>query len=156
MWIWWKKNQSEPMQVFWGVYESLSKFVEILVRFISYENRWCDHNFFLHKILLIILNKASWLNGKILVRKYIFYWIKTPFFGIFARPTEKIELSTRIIKKTVIFSGILTGCIDKSIIKVNVGGFNMWFFITFFYFFCQKTSVPRVYVKTITLHKLQK
>ena len=21
-----------------------------------------------------------------------FYWIKTPFFGIFARPTEKIEL----------------------------------------------------------------
>ena len=51
--------------------------------------------------------------------------MKTPFFGIFARPAEKIELSTRIIKKTVIFSGILTGCIDKSIIKVNVGGFNM-------------------------------
>ena len=31
--------------------------------------------------------------------KYIFYWIKTPFFGIFAHPAEKIELSTRIIKK---------------------------------------------------------
>ena len=57
--------------------------------------------------------------------KYIFYLNKTPFFGIFARPAEKIELSTRLIKKTFIFSGILTGCIDKSIIKVNVGGFNM-------------------------------
>ena len=57
--------------------------------------------------------------------EYIFYWIKAPFFGIFARPAEKIDLSTRIIKKTVIFSGILTGCIDKSIIKVNVGIFNM-------------------------------
>ena len=88
--------------------------------------------------------------------KYIFYWIKPPFFGIFARPAEKIELSTRIIKKTVIFSGILTGCIDNSIIKVNVGGFNMRFFITFFAFFCQKTSVPSVYVKTVTLDKLQK
>ena len=86
----------------------------------------------------------------------MFYWIKTPFFGIYARPGEKIELSTRIIKKTVIFSGIITGCIDKSIIKVNVGGFNMWFFITFFAFFCQKTSVPSVYVKTVTLDKLQK
>ena len=70
--------------------------------------------------------------------KYIFYWIKTPFFGIFARPAEKIELSTRIIKKTDIFSGILTGCIDKSIIKVNVGGFNMRFFITVFVFFAKK------------------
>ena len=88
--------------------------------------------------------------------KYIFYWIKTPFFGIFARPAEKIELSSRIIKKTVIFSGILTGCIDKSIIKVNVVGSNMWFFITFFAFFCQKTSVPSIYVKTVTLDKLQK
>ena len=28
------------------MYESLSKFVKILVRFISYENRWCDHEFF--------------------------------------------------------------------------------------------------------------
>ena len=55
----------------------------------------------------------------------MFYWIKTPFFGIFARPTVKIELSTRIIKKTVIFSRILTGGSDKSIFKVNVGGFNM-------------------------------
>ena len=27
--------------------------------------------------------------------------------------------------KTVIFSGILIGCIDESIIKVNVGGFSM-------------------------------
>ena len=88
--------------------------------------------------------------------KYIFYWIKTPFFGIFARPVEKIDLLTRTIKKTVIFSGILTGCIDKSIIKVNVGGFNMWFFIIFLHFFCQKTSVPSVYVKTVTLDKLQK
>ena len=57
--------------------------------------------------------------------KYIFYWIKTPFFGIFAGPTEKIELLQELFKKTVIFSGILTGCIDESIIKVNVGGFNM-------------------------------
>ena len=56
--------------------------------------------------------------------KYIFYWIKTPFFGIFARPAEKIELSTRILK-TDIFSEFLTGCIDKRIIKVNVGGYNM-------------------------------
>ena len=28
------------------LYESMSKFVKILVRFISYENRWCDHDFF--------------------------------------------------------------------------------------------------------------
>ena len=28
------------------IYESLSKFVKILVRLISYENRWCDHEFF--------------------------------------------------------------------------------------------------------------
>ena len=89
--------------------------------------------------------------------KYIFYWIKTPFVGIFARPTEKkLNFRQELLKKNVIFSGILTGCIDKSIIKVNVGGFNMLFFITFFAFFFQKTSVPSVYVKTVTLDKLQK
>ena len=54
-----------------------------------------------------------------------FYWINTPFFGIFARPTEKNELLQELFKKTVIFYGILTGCIDESIIKVNVGGFSM-------------------------------
>ena len=88
--------------------------------------------------------------------KYIFYRIKAPFFGIFARPAEKNWTFDKNYQKTVIFSGILTGCIDKSIIKVNIGGFNMWFFITFFAFFCQKTSVPSVYVKTVTLDKLQK
>ena len=57
--------------------------------------------------------------------KYIFHWIKTPFFGIFARPAKKIELLQELFKKTVNFSGTLIGCIDESIIKVNVGGFNM-------------------------------
>ena len=32
------------------------------------------------------------------------YRIKPQFFGIFARPTEKVELSTRIIKKKLLFS----------------------------------------------------
>ena len=86
----------------------------------------------------------------------MFNWFKPPFLAIFARPSENFEVLTRIIKKTVIFLGILTGCIDESIIKVNVGGFSMWFFITFFAFFCQNTSVPSVYVKTVTLDKLQK
>ena len=69
---------------------------------------------------------------------------------------KKLNLRQELFKKTVIFSGILTGCIDKSIIKVNVGGFYMCFFITFFAFFCQKSSVPSIYVKTVTLDKLQK
>ena len=138
------------------VNKSMSKFVKILVRFISYENRWCDHEFFFFtqyywSYLIRLADKTE---------KYccvnIFLLDSNPIFGIFARPAEKIELSTRIIKKNVIFSGILTGCIDKSIIQVNVGGFNMWFFITFFAFFCQKTSVPSVYIKTVTLDKLQK
>ena len=75
--------------------------------------------------------------------KYIFYWIKTPFFCIFARPTEKMNFRQELLKKNVIISGILTGCIDKSIIKVNIGGFNMWFFITFFAFFLPKNLCPK-------------
>ena len=56
------------------------------------------------------------------------FWHFCPSYG------KKIELLQELFKKTVIFSGILTGCIDESIIKVNVGGFNMWFFITILHF----------------------
>ena len=57
------------------------------------------------------------------------YWCVNIFF-IGSKPRflaflEKIELLQELFKKTVIFSGILTGCIDESIIKVNVEGFNM-------------------------------
>ena len=55
----------------------------------------------------------------------MFNLFNPPFLAIFARPSENFEVLTKIIKKTVIFLGILTGCIDESIIKVNVGGFSM-------------------------------
>ena len=140
-----------------NLFESMSKFVKILVRFISYENRWCDHEFFFFtqyywSYLIRLADKTE----KYWCVNIFFIGLKPHFLAFLPVQRKKNELSTRIIKKNVIFSGIVTGCIDKSIIKVNVGGFNMWFFITFFAFFCQKTSVPSVYVKTVTLDKLQK
>ena len=57
--------------------------------------------------------------------KNIFYWIKTPFLAFLPFQRKKINFRQELLKKTVLFSGILTGCIDKSIIKINVGGFNM-------------------------------
>ena len=30
---------------------------------------------------------------------YIFYWIKTPFFSIFARPAEKLNSQQELSKK---------------------------------------------------------
>ena len=37
---------------------------------------------------------------------------------------------------------VLTGCIDKNIIKVNIRGFKMGYFILFFLFFGNNKSVP--------------
>ena len=139
------------------IYEAMSKFVKILVRFISYENRWCDHEFFFFtqyywSYLIRLADKTE----KYWCVNIFFIGLKPHFLAFLPVQRKKLNFRQELLKKTVIFSGILTGCIDKSNIKVNVGGFNMWFFITFFAFFCQKTSVPSVYVKTVTLDKLQK
>ena len=50
--------------------------------------------------------------------------LKPHFLAFLPVPRKKKELSsTRNIKKNCYFL-ILTGCIDESITKVNVGGFN--------------------------------
>ena len=118
--------------------------VKILVFFISYENRWCDHDFFFFtwfywSYLLMLADKTE----KILVCKYIFYWIKTPFFFFFFAclpvPRKKKNFRQELQKKTQKNCYFLRN-FNWLYIKVNVGGFNMWFFITifafFFFFFC--------------------
>ena len=67
-----------------------------------------------------------------------FIGLKPHFLAFLPVQRKKLDFRQELLKKTVIFSEILTGCIDKSTIKVNVGGFNMWFFITFFAFFAKK------------------
>ena len=67
-----------------------------------------------------------------------FYWIKPPFSAFLPVLRKKLNFRQELLKKTVIFSGILIGCIDKSIIKVNVGGFKCDFSFHFLHFFCQK------------------
>ena len=54
-----------------------------------------------------------------------FIGLKPHFWHFCPSDEKKKELLQELFKKTVIFSGILTGCIDESIIKVNVGGFSM-------------------------------
>ena len=76
-----------------------------------------------------------------------FIGLKPHYLAFLPVPRKELNFRQELLKKTVIFSVILTGCIDKS---------SVVFFITFFAYFCQKTSVPSVYVKTVTLDKLQK
>ena len=55
-----------------------------------------------------------------------FIGLKPHFLAFLPVQWKKLNFYKNYLKKkTVIFSGNLTGCIDESIIKVNVGGFNM-------------------------------
>ena len=129
------------------VYESMSKFVKILVRFISYENRWCDHEFFFftqyywsYLIRLADKTEKHWCEN------IFFIGLKPHFLAFLLVQRKKLNFWQELLKKTLIFSGILTGCIDKSIIKVNVGGFNTWFFITFFAGFFAKKPLSQAFM----------
>ena len=79
--------------------------------------------FFLHTILLIILMLADKTEKYWCVN--IFFIGLKPHFLAFLPVRRKTKNFYTKYLKTVIFSGILTGCIDESIIKVNVGGFSM-------------------------------
>ena len=67
---------------------------------------------------------------------------KTSFFIIFACPSKKIEDSAQLLQVAVNIWVVLTGCIKKNIIKVNIRGFKMGYFILFFIFFGNNKSVP--------------
>ena len=64
-------------------------------------------------------------NEKYWCVNIFFIGLKPHFLAFLPVRRNNINFYKNYLKKTVIFSGILTGCIDESIIKVNVGGFSM-------------------------------
>ena len=89
------------------------KTADVIINFFSSHDT-TDHTSYCYLIKL----KKYWCVN-------IFFIGLKPHFLAFLPVIRKKLNFYKNYPKTVIFSGILNGCIDESIIKVNVGGFNM-------------------------------
>ena len=89
-----------PRYLYRAVYESMSKFVKILVRFISYENHWCDHEFF-------FFTQYYWSYLIRLADKTEKYWcviiffigLKPHFFAFLPVQRKKLNFQQELSKK---------------------------------------------------------
>ena len=79
-------------------------------------------NTFYTKCINVIIDS---IGPSIILRSIFLIGLKPHFLAFLPVQRKKLNFQQELLKKTVIFSGILTGCIDKSIIKVNVGSFNL-------------------------------
>ena len=127
-------NQS-VFTIIWGIV----KIVKILVRFISYENCWCDHQLF-------FFTRYYWSYLLILADKTEKYWCVNIFF-IGLKPNFLAFLPVRQ-KKWNFHKNYLKKLLFSQLYwwkhyQVNVGGFNIWFFIPFFEFFLPKYLCPK-------------